>query len=176
MNTRGRLPFIDSLLARVPPVHLFHYTSPDGLIGILKSMTLWATHPSFMNDRKEQLHAVEIAQNALYNYSKNQYASMYSDEEHALFESLSANIHATNRQIYTVSLTAQGDLLQQWLAYCPRSGGYALGLPSYHLRVVGEEQGFYLTPCIYENVDQYRPSMRLSSATSHHLKTPGPVV
>lgn len=32
---------------------LFHYTGINGLAGIIKSQTLWATHPLFMNDTTE---------------------------------------------------------------------------------------------------------------------------
>jgi hypothetical protein len=38
---------------------LFHYTNENGLYGILSSQSLWATHYSFLNDRKEFWHYIE---------------------------------------------------------------------------------------------------------------------
>lgn len=40
------------------PERLFHYTSGYGLFGILSGKCLWATHYSFLNDRKE-IHAAK---------------------------------------------------------------------------------------------------------------------
>ena len=34
---------------------LFHYTTWDGLVGILESQSLWATHHRFLNDYSETL-------------------------------------------------------------------------------------------------------------------------
>lgn len=67
-----------------------------------------------------------------------------------------------------MALTSKPDSLSQWRAYCPRNGGYALGLPSKQLRYVGEEQGFYLAPCIYENSDQYN---LVNGIIDSHLQT-----
>lgn len=59
-------------------------------------------------------------------------------------------LERTASRTYTVSLTSQKDSLEQWRAYCPRSGGVALGFPVSHLRKVASEQGFLLTPCVYD--------------------------
>ncbi len=34
---------------------LYHYTTWDGLVGILKNQSLWATHYKFLNDYSETL-------------------------------------------------------------------------------------------------------------------------
>lgn len=45
------------------PEHLiFHYTSGDGLLGILSSDTIWATSIHHLNDGKEFSHARELVQ------------------------------------------------------------------------------------------------------------------
>jgi hypothetical protein len=39
----------------IDPDHsLFHYTTATGLVGIVESKTLWATHASFLNDTAER--------------------------------------------------------------------------------------------------------------------------
>lgn len=55
---------------------------------------------------------------------------------------------------YTVSLTSAKDSLEQWRAYCPRSGGVALGFPMDHLQGAAADQGFLLAPCVYDDPTQ----------------------
>jgi hypothetical protein len=41
-----------------PPQSLYHYTDGEGLLGILTSRSLHATHSSFLNDQTELLHSL----------------------------------------------------------------------------------------------------------------------
>jgi len=42
------------------PKILYHYTSQDGLIGILKDRNLWASKIHYMNDSKEFSQTLHI--------------------------------------------------------------------------------------------------------------------
>jgi hypothetical protein len=42
------------------PEFLYHYTTENGLDGILKSDSIWATHYRFLNDLSECLEAPEL--------------------------------------------------------------------------------------------------------------------
>jgi hypothetical protein len=147
---------VEEVLAVDPPTHLFHYTSPPGLIGIVSSKKIWATHASFMNDTKELHHAIDYAKNAIFNRLNNIYQAQYTDEQKKLLQEMDKNIYVANRQIFLFSLSAQRDLLSQWRAYCPPGGGYAIGFPTVQLRNMAIEQGFYLAPCVYDHVPQYK--------------------
>jgi hypothetical protein len=157
VNTCGRLPFVDQVLSTKTPTHLYHYTSSDGLIGICSTKTIWASGAAFLNDTKEQLFAFELSQNVLDNrLNTEDKRARLSIEKITLLEAMKKRVYEGHRQIYLVSLTSEPDSLSQWRAYCPNNGGYAIGLPSSHLRSVGKEQGFYLAPCIYKNEGQQR--------------------
>ena len=52
---------VSSFLARSPPETLYHYTTQDGLLGIVRSGELWATNVQYMNDRREFFVALETA-------------------------------------------------------------------------------------------------------------------
>jgi hypothetical protein len=139
------------LLQSQGPNHLYHYTGPSGAIGILKSQTLWAGRPADMNDASEQALAQRLALEML---SQLQFPPRSYGEgmvQYAI-ERLSGfwRTERTASRTYTVSLTSQKDSLEQWRAYCPRSGGVALGFPMSHLRKVAAAQGFLLTPCVYD--------------------------
>lgn len=45
--------------------YLYHYTTLEGLKGILETQTLWATHFEFLNDSSELSTFKDILSNAL---------------------------------------------------------------------------------------------------------------
>lgn len=152
--TGGRLPFIDALLSESAPDHLFHYTDGAGFIGILDSKELWAGRAADLNDTKEHKYAFDLARLLIDNWLA---AEPPTDERLRDLLALARDgMHETNRQIYTVSLSAERDVLSQWRAYCPRSGGIALGLPAEHLKQAAGDQGFFLARCIYDSGSQYQ--------------------
>lgn len=163
MNTIS--PTLNSILATDPPDLLFHYTSPAGLIGIAESKRLWATNIRYLNDSKELDHAVDYSRNCLSNYSRRE--DFYSPEELELFKRMDQGIYAANRMVYVFSLTAERDLLSQWRAYSPPSGGYSIGFPFTKLKIMADKQEFYLTPCVYDHAQQYTI---VSEIISHHLE------
>lgn len=70
-------------------------------------------------------------------------------------------------QAFTVSLTSQPDSLEQWRAYCPRSGGVALGFSAAHLDLVAADQRYLLAPCEYDESAQLRI---VGQVVAHHLR------
>jgi hypothetical protein len=145
----ARLPLLHAWLQTTPPTHLWHYTSPEGLLGIAKTAQIWGSHAYWLNDAQEQEIARGFARQFLdHAIQTGNYSD--SDERHRLDE---MRKHGTppqpNKQAFSVSFSAKADELSQWRAYCPDAAGYAIGFPSVHLRAVGEEQGFYLGPCVY---------------------------
>lgn len=115
-----------------------------------------------MNDVKEQLHAVEVAQNNLMNRVRRTSPGEVQD----VLTSMGANAMAANRQVYTVSLSRKEDSTAQWQAYCPPTGGYAIGFPTWQLLRVAQEQGFYLAQCEYHHIGQYEI---VDGIIAHHL-------
>ncbi len=144
-------------LQEVPPDHLFHYTGPEGLIAICRTKQLYAGRAQDMNDQSEQKLAVELTELTIRNRLNSVGNPNYiTDDRISRFvRHLADGLYETNRQLYTVSLSSERDVLSQWRVDCPRSGGGALGLPARHLRRVADEQGFYLAKCIYDWSQQY---------------------
>ncbi len=60
------------------------------------------------------------------------------------------------RRIYVFSMSEERDLLSQWRAYCPKSGGYSIGFPSVQLRLMAAKQSFVLCRCVYDSGEQYQ--------------------
>jgi Protein of unknown function (DUF2971) len=144
---------LDAALASPLPGPLFHYTSSDGLIGILRARELWASNIAFLNDTKEVEHAVDCAKNSIEN--KLRHGNLNSSEVNVLEEMLQY-LGKAGKRYYVASFSEDGDLLSQWRAYCPPGGGYSLGVPSTQLISMAMAQGFTLAPCIYDHTKQYR--------------------
>lgn len=148
---------LDAILATAAPAHLFHYTSPAGLLGIAESKSIWATNVAYMNDLKETAHAGTVAELALTNRLESRpYKGRYSDEERELLTKMAAVPQTPWPFVYVSSLTEERDLLSQWRAYCPATGGFSLGFPTPFLKSAAAAQGFVLCPCVYDHDEQYR--------------------
>lgn len=138
----------------VPPRRIYHYTDPSGLLGIASSQTLWAGRPYDLNDRTEQL----LIYKALDWQIDRILSGVVIGGDSTVLPDIDALKARRNemeepipgeRTIFTVSLTEEDDSLGQWRAYCPRSGGVALGFSGDALRALGREQGFYLGAVSY---------------------------
>jgi len=137
---------IGQLLSAQPPAELFHYTSPQGLLGILTSGELWASKAIFMNDTAEFRLALELAR------AEVRSRSLPEKLEQKFLEDVDS-IKAVN--VFICSFSEQGDLLSQWRGYCPPGAGYSLGFTSRYLREVAKRSGlFYLGKCTYQHVEQ----------------------
>ena len=159
---------LEHLLTRRPPEYLYHYTGPAGAIGILQSQKLWAGRPADMNDASEQLLAHQFAADELTQLEFPRRSFGEGMTEYALeFLGQGREFWREKSAAYTVSLTSARDSLEQWRAYCPRSGGVALGFRSSHLRNVAADQGFILAPCTYEQPVQ---KDLVKQIVQHHLQ------
>ncbi|HME45628.1 MAG TPA: DUF2971 domain-containing protein [Syntrophorhabdales bacterium] len=136
---------------------LYHYTTWSGLLGILKTQTLWATHYRFLNDYSE----IALFRNKLVVFLRPYVAEQYrklveqsphleqqiSEEggmdqivQHDTEVFVDAQYHATRDEIYILSFCGQhsnphvndNGLLSQWRGY-GASGGFALVLNAYKL-------------------------------------------
>ena len=129
------------------PEDLYHYTDVGGLIGILTSARLWATHVSFLNDSREVLHgAGETAKylevlwgtisSAPENYPNNFDAlKLLFDDIREKFPLLLERWLYMYRYggLYATCFCAEGDLLSQWRGY-GGDGGYAIKFDPAKLR------------------------------------------
>ena len=145
---------------------LHHYTSGAGVLGIFESDSIWATRIQYMNDAKEFLHAIEIAEEHLRKIGHE------SDDElrKKFCDAVPDNLNRADQlTIYVVCFSEIEDSLSQWRGYCPPSFGYSLGFVGDKLEIVGKNQGFILKPCIYESVEQGNIVKRWAEQTVEYL-------
>ena len=56
---------LEDFINQAPPEKLYHYTSQEGVIGILSEKVLWASMIHYMNDSKEYALALDLAKQEL---------------------------------------------------------------------------------------------------------------
>ncbi len=108
------------------PGCLFHYTSFDGLKGILEKRRLWATDTSFLNDREERKYAEDVMKAFL--------KSMAPACDSTLLGALEDCVQSAFGSTYVTCFCEDGDLLSMWRGYAGRGGGYSIGFDRAALR------------------------------------------
>lgn len=154
-----------------PEPTLFHYTDQNGLMGILSSGELWATHSKFLNDSSEINFSFEKVQKIIrteYLGESDDPYDFYEDEgldddiaeedsphkrvlEALIQELFSYRLHAS---IFIVCFSTEKDDLNQWRAYSGPGNGYAIGFDFVELKKRINGTRWNLNRCIYDNENQ----------------------
>jgi len=113
-----------------PNTILHHYTSAEGLKGIIESNELWATSAYYLNDSAEMFYGYHVLKELLDDWlSKNprpddSITLALARQLRTSFEDLFQK--RLLRPIYLTCFCEEDNLLSQWRAY-GQSGGYSVG-------------------------------------------------
>ena len=119
-------PFIESFVTELkktqhePPPLLYHYTTPEGLLSILKNKYLYATNFKYLNDPRELFYCldrihVNIVECMSDEQLKNGWMEYYKYREKKLLS-----------DVYIASFCEDGDLLSQWRGYGLDGKGFSI--------------------------------------------------
>lgn len=141
-------------LTPMPPDKLYHYTTAAGLIGILESKCLRASHIIGMNDSFEFRHSVGSLCQAI-EYRQSNYSGISADVKMMLArfrDGLSDAMKLSNvPPIFVSCFTQDVDFTNHWTEYGDRGRGYAVGFAVDGLLKCGQEQGLFLLKCEYDD-------------------------
>lgn len=118
-----------------PPTTLYHYSTADGLVGILQSRQFWATNVRFMNDTSELAHGVGLVRaafDAIERDSKMNPKTVAFEVVRATILDM-VNDAERNTAQFAVSFCTDGNLLSQWRGYGQFGRGYAVGFTTARL-------------------------------------------
>src|ERR1700723_398094 len=104
---------------------LYHYTTGEGLVGILSSKQLWCTQISCLNDTTEFTYAIEEFQKLVRTRLTEQHHPIQELFLRGLEQYLSAP-DAERSQFFVTCFSEREDDLSQWRAYSGGEGGYAI--------------------------------------------------
>lgn len=141
---------IDEILNTNPDRTLYHYSSLDGLLGIVRSKSLWASNIYYFNDASEITYGSDILKKVISGSKVDENQGRFLDEFSNWLDTFSHTIH----QYFVFSLTEEGNLLSQWRGYTPKGKGVSIGFEPKELVRKVENQGLKIVKCVYEIPDQ----------------------
>jgi hypothetical protein len=133
----------ESLYSDFPDELLYHYTTINGLRGIIKSHCLWASDVRYMNDSAELQYIVRLLRQRADVYQRGR---AFLD----LFVDWIANRITNGHMIFAASFRANGNLLSQWRGYSQIGKGVSIGIKGKTLLTLATQSNFQLGRCIYE--------------------------
>jgi hypothetical protein len=138
-------PILNSVLSERPTVPLYHYTDQAGLLGIVKSKKIWATHHQYLNDTQEYLHAKGLVRRELHER-----LGAGNSDSLPLLKAMQSSLDGPGNEdvnLYVASFSQEKDSLSQWRAYSGPTVGFALGFQGDQLAL---PEGFTIARCIYK--------------------------
>ena len=138
---------------RVLPEILYHYTSQDGLIGMLNKKTIWASKIHYLNDSKEFRLALDLARCEL----NERISAATSPGDRSRLELLRDTIYPGARVNTCVCCFSElEDDLSRWRGYGGGNAGFSVGFTREWFTRVKETLGLSLIRCIYDPENQQR--------------------
>jgi hypothetical protein len=101
---------------------IYHYTTSDGLVGILQNSSIWASNYAFMNDPSERIYCINKAKEAI-DKVHNGRSELVMNMLDKLRTELDGEGILTE---YIASFCEDGDLLSQWRTYAADASGYSV--------------------------------------------------
>ena len=104
--------------------HVWHYTTADGLLGILESNHIWASAPQVLNDESEVEYGVAIVREALAQLEQER---LLPDQALDLLHEIVDDgwVERMQSEVFVTSASQDGDSLNQWQGYA-NADGFAL--------------------------------------------------
>jgi hypothetical protein len=128
---------------------LYHYTSLDGLLGIINGNSVWASHCKYLNDSLEYIHALDFPISLSNNiYMDDDYLSPFGFSIRKALDEMEHN------DVYVSSFSEKPDLLSQWRGYCPPGRGVCIGFKRDVLDEYCRENNLDLKKCVYSEAEQ----------------------
>lgn len=141
-----------------------HYTSINGLKGILESKSLWATNIKYLNDHEEFDHTLMIIERIVSDSLKKRNVEKPDIEYFETFSRLILKeVKTLNERycsnLFVVSFTSELDQLSQWRGYCAANNGVciAFNLDDIKQKIDRNYSNVSVVDCIY--TDKIKNSM-----------------
>jgi DUF2971 family protein len=123
-------------LSEVPDV-VYHYTDAEGLAGMLRSNSVWATDYRFLNDKSEIVYSRNIAKQLIQKRIVN--SDKYPQKN---FHKQVAHYQAIDdpSDVFIFALSLEPDDLSQWRGYARDGLGFTVGFCGKRLNEVSADE------------------------------------
>src|SRR5688572_32832260 len=138
---------VDDFFSEPAATTLYHYTGIGGVLGIVQTRTVWASHVYYLNDSMEILHACEVLREILAERVGNCAADEYEfiNQFSGWLPTFELPFH-----LFVFSLSEERSLLSQWRSYTPHGKGVSLGFSPTVLNHFVQTSRFRLARCLYQ--------------------------
>lgn len=110
---------------------------------------MWVTHTQYLNDRREFVHAVDLAGAEIKRLLETSSTDLARKGILQRMEEV-LNWSPQSVNICVCSFSENRDSLSQWRAYSAGTSGFAIGFPADLLMAAASRKNWYLAPCIYD--------------------------
>ena len=143
--------YINTILKKKPKSLIYHYSDQKGLLGIIKSKSLWATSIHYLNDSTEYSYAIKMAKNEIGRNLKSE-----NDEiSKKIYVKLEQRYHKLKTLIFLFALFQKMEIcLVSGEGMAEVEAGFSIGFDYSDLKEGIEKQGFIIAPCIYNQNEQ----------------------
>ena len=153
-----------------PPEMLWHYTNTRGVLGILRTGKMFATHVAFLNDASEMRYASLPLWRTLQKVLSETQDPLDRQFLYKFGERIS---NYFSGWVCVVSFSAAKNELSQWRAYGGESGSFSLGFTPAMLQGRCAQQktsGFHLYKCEYKDSVQSKLCERFVAASLEEFR------
>lgn len=152
------------------PEHVYHYTSAEGLYGILQSNTVWAADCRFLNDTSESQVGVNKAKDVCRTRRFSRRTGGLTEFYRKLSGTLRREYPEPN---FIFSLSERADDLTQWRTYANDGLGFTVGFSSAKLLENSQDNNgeFEFSKVLYVSREQERILKSLFDAFEEYIET-----
>jgi Protein of unknown function (DUF2971). len=137
---------------------LYHYTTAEGLAGIVDKRELWLTSAAYLNDSTELQEAGRVGRTALLELEaalSDGLAKRVVEYLLKIFEDIAEKPRVEyDKQVFIGCFSMDKDSLSQWRGYARGEGGFAIGFNAdrvWEAKTRSElRPGYWLLPCEYD--------------------------
>ena len=141
---------------------IYHYTSPEGLLGITDKQCLWATDINYLNDSSESRYVYLLVSNILKSKSESwnkdfqESLSLRCEHQIKKYDISNRLLFADKTDVYVISFSLDRDNLNMWKYYTKNAGnvGYNIGFDKTALTTNCGLNNFTYGKVIYDEAKQ----------------------
>jgi hypothetical protein len=152
---------------------VYHYTTAEGLIGILQNRCLWGSHYKYLNDSSELDYGIRLVAKRIADRIKTLEGVARTTTE-TLFKDVTETTFK-DCDVFIACMCSRENLLSQWRGYSA-GGGYSVALKPRRLKgqyraVIPppNDWGIGLAKVIYDPEEQHRMITEVESPTFAYL-------
>jgi hypothetical protein len=141
------------LYADRPRETLYHYTTLEGLLGIVSSRGLWASDIRYMNDSAEMKHAADLIKKDIARRIAEGHPNPKLLNQ---FQYWVGHRMVHGHMLFSASFRSNGNLLSQWRGYSDHGKGVSIGFAPELILECAHARSFQVARCVYDPLEQER--------------------